>query len=87
MNNCQLKLNNWVIFVQLGRKLDYVFGKAKGRQHNLERSLSMLKALERIGIHDTFTSRLYLTEHFQPEKRLENRRIDMIGKTFRKWED
>jgi hypothetical protein len=50
---------------EIGRKLDYIFGKATGRQHNLDRSLSMLKALERIGLHDTSTSRIYLTKHFQ----------------------
>lgn len=50
---------------EIGRKLDYVFGKAIGRQHNLDRSLSMLKALEKIGIHDTPTSRIYIADHLE----------------------
>lgn len=49
----------------IGRKLDYLFGKATGRQHNLDRSLSMLKALERIGLYETPTSRSYIAEHLE----------------------
>jgi len=49
----------------LGRKLDYLFGQATGRQHNRDRSFSMFLELRRIGIHDTRTSRLYLTEHLR----------------------
>jgi len=62
-NNRQINGN---LEPEIGRKLDYIFGKATGRQHNFERSLSMLKALERIGIHDTSTSIIYLSKHFQP---------------------
>jgi hypothetical protein len=36
----------------LGKKLDYVFGKAKGSIHNVERSVDMERQLNRIGIFD-----------------------------------
>jgi RHS repeat-associated protein len=37
----------------LGRKLDYLFGRATGRLHNIERSTDMLRQMERIGLRDT----------------------------------
>ena len=49
--------------VQLGQKLDYFFGKATGNEHNIERSQSMLRQLERIGLPDTAASRQFLAEH------------------------
>lgn len=35
---------------ELGRKLDYVFGKTTSNKHNIERSLDMERQLNRIGI-------------------------------------
>jgi hypothetical protein len=47
----------------LGNKLEYFFGRATGSVHNVERSVAMLKQLERIGLPDTPVSRQYLQEH------------------------
>jgi hypothetical protein len=44
----------------LGKKLDFIFGKATGRPHNLQRSQSMLAQLNRVGIQDTPASREYI---------------------------
>ncbi len=49
----------------LGRKLDYLFGKATGRAHNIERSTDMLRQMERIGLHDTPANRQLMAKHFQ----------------------
>ncbi len=49
--------------VDLGDKLDYLFGKATGIKHNIQRSKSMLAELRKIGIHDTPASREYLAKH------------------------
>jgi hypothetical protein len=47
----------------LGRKLDYIFGKATGNEHNIARSSEMLRQLERVGLPDTFANRRLITEH------------------------
>ena len=44
------------------RKLDYVFGKATGSTHNIERSLDMERQLNRIGIQDNAKGRAYVQE-------------------------
>lgn len=49
---------------ELGRKLDFMLGKATGSIHNIQRSQDMLKSLQRIGLNDTPATRAYLTEHF-----------------------
>jgi hypothetical protein len=52
----------------IGSKLEYVFGKATGNVHNIERSQEMLRSLEKIGIYDNAAGRTYfqkaLTESF-----------------------
>jgi hypothetical protein len=48
---------------QLGRKLDFVFGKATGSTHNIQRSLGMAQQMERIGLADTSASRALLVNH------------------------
>ena len=48
---------------KLGNKLDFIFGKATGSEHNIERSKSMLRQLQRIGIFDTAANRAYLKQH------------------------
>ena len=50
---------------QIGSKLEYIFGKATGKAHNIERSKSMLKQLQSIGIFDTPTGRAYLNRYLQ----------------------
>ena len=50
--------------VNLGNKLDYVLGKATGSAHNINRSTSMLRKLEKIGLPDSAATREYLAEHF-----------------------
>ncbi|MCL2446693.1 MAG: hypothetical protein FWD06_08000 [Oscillospiraceae bacterium] len=47
---------------ELGRKLDFMFGQATGRRHNLERSTDMLRQLNRIGIFDNATGRGIVTD-------------------------
>ena len=51
------------VCANLGRKLDYIFGKAQGEKHNIDRSLSMQRSLENIGLSDSAQSRAYITEH------------------------
>ena len=48
---------------ELGRKLDFMFGKATGSAHNVQRSRDMLRQLQRIGLHDTPANRAYIEEH------------------------
>ena len=48
----------------LGDKLDYLFGKASGDAHNIERSKAMQVELQRIGTHDTPSGREYVSNHF-----------------------
>ena len=50
---------------QIGSKLDYVFGQATGRMHNIERSTTMLRQLESIGLFDNAIGRNYLKEHLK----------------------
>jgi RHS repeat-associated protein len=42
---------------QIGNKLEYVFGKATGSLHNMQRSVQMLSQLNRIGIFDNGAGR------------------------------
>jgi hypothetical protein len=48
---------------QIGSKLDYLFGKATGRQHNIDRTLGNLNQMEKIGLFDTPANREYIIEH------------------------
>lgn len=41
----------------IGKKLDYLFGKATGREHNLTRTAGMDKQLQKVGIADTPANR------------------------------
>ncbi|WP_345231342.1 hypothetical protein, partial [Olivibacter ginsenosidimutans] len=41
----------------IGTKLEYVFGKATGSAHNIERSTGMLRQLESVGIFDNAAGR------------------------------
>jgi RHS repeat-associated protein len=52
---------------ELGNKLDYVFGKAAGKpgDHNYDRAMANLRALEKIGIRDTPESRGVFQELFK----------------------
>jgi hypothetical protein len=49
----------------VGTKLEYVFGKAGGSAHNIERSTRMLKQLESIGIFDNAAGRDLLQKHLE----------------------
>ena len=49
----------------IGTKLEYVFGKATGSAHNIERSTGMLRQLESVGIFDDAAGRALLNSHFQ----------------------
>lgn len=50
---------------EFGRKLDYIFGKATGDKHNIDRSKQMLAQLERIGVADTNEWRSYIEYAFR----------------------
>ncbi|MBC6474420.1 MAG: hypothetical protein GDA48_17735 [Hormoscilla sp. GM102CHS1] len=45
------------------KKLDFIFGKASGREHNIKRSRSLFAELENIGIIDTPENRSYVANH------------------------
>lgn len=47
----------------IGPRLDYFFGKARGRIHNPERSADILRKFQRIGLPDTAASRAFLESH------------------------
>ena len=47
----------------LGNKLNYLFGKATGSLHNVERSTGMLRQLQSIGIFDNVYGNAYLRAH------------------------
>ncbi len=49
----------------IGSKLEYIFGKATGNDHNIARSKQMLRQLESIGIYDNQAGRSYLTEYLK----------------------
>ena len=48
---------------ELGNKLDYIFGKASGSSHNIQRSTQLYEQLKKIGIFDTDVGRATLTEY------------------------
>lgn len=58
------KASQKLVSPNLGRKLDYLFGQATGRLHNIDRSQSMLRQLQRIGLPDRPDVRRYLADHF-----------------------
>ncbi len=47
----------------LGNKLDYLFGKASGDNHNINRSKAMQAELQKIGIHNTPSGKEYISNH------------------------
>jgi hypothetical protein len=47
----------------IGTKLDYLFGKATGRPHSVQRSIAMQNSLESIGIFDTLIGRELVHRH------------------------
>jgi RHS repeat-associated protein len=49
---------------ELGKKLEFMLGKATGSAHNIDRSQSLLAQLQRIGLSDNPETRAYLAEHF-----------------------
>ena len=50
---------------QIDKKLDFLFGKATGRAHNLHRTKSMQISLQKIGVHDNKVGREALIEHLE----------------------
>jgi RHS repeat-associated protein len=50
---------------QIGSKLEYIFGKATGSAHNIERSTGMLRQLESVGIFDNAAGRALLKNHLE----------------------
>ncbi|BBO59021.1 hypothetical protein [Mycoavidus sp. B2-EB] len=47
---------------KIEEKLQYFFGKATGTKHNTDRSIGMLRELEKIGLSDTPAARQYLAQ-------------------------
>lgn len=47
----------------LGTKLDYLFGEATGEAYNINRSLAMLRNLNKIGIFDNAAGRALVRAH------------------------
>ena len=60
--NVRVIINNQA---EIGKKLDYFLGKATGNQHNIDRSTSMLRQLESIGLPDNVVTRQYLLRHLK----------------------
>lgn len=56
-------INGSINSADIGNKLDFLFGKATGSTHNIQRSQSMQAELRKIGIHDNSTGRECLTQH------------------------
>ena len=50
---------------EIGTKLEYVFGKATGSAHNIERSTGMLRQLESVGIFDNAAGRSVLKNNLE----------------------
>ena len=46
---------------EIGSKLDFIFGRATGSLHNIQRSTDMLRQLNRIGIFDNDAGRNYVS--------------------------
>jgi RHS repeat-associated protein len=49
----------------IGTKLDFMLGKATGSLHNINRSQSMLRLLQKMGLPDTQATREYLAKQLQ----------------------
>lgn len=49
----------------IGWKLDYVFGKATGTSHNIDRSVEMLRQLQSIGLQDTPANRQLFADYLE----------------------
>ncbi len=47
---------------KIEKKLQYSFGKATGTKHSTDRSIGMLRELEKIGLSDTPATRQYLAQ-------------------------
>lgn len=67
----------------LGRKLDFVFGKATGSLHNIERSTDMLRNLNRIGIYDNPAGRSLFRSHINQTFNNTNGIIQSNGRVLR----
>ena len=51
--------------INIGEKLEYVFGNATGSKHNIERSLDMENKLNEIGIFDNVEGRIFMENELQ----------------------
>jgi len=49
----------------LGRKLEYFFGNATGRAHNIKRSGDMVQQLNRVGLQDNAAGRAAFAQHLR----------------------
>jgi RHS repeat-associated protein len=59
------EIRNFQHPVEIGSKLEYLYGRATGREHNLQRTNQMLELMNRIGIPDTPLNRQGMAEHFR----------------------
>ncbi len=51
--------------IELGSKLNFLFGQATGNPHNIARSQAMLRQMQSIGLFDSPTTRDYVALQFQ----------------------
>ena len=63
--NLNTKKLSKVNIAQIDRKLDYLFGKAMGREHNIHRTKSMQISLQHIGVYDNKAGSNALINHFE----------------------
>jgi RHS repeat-associated protein len=68
---------------EIGRKLDYVFGKATGSKHNIDRSTGMKRQLESIGIFDTPANRDLLKKHLESVYEISRGLLQKNGRRLR----
>lgn len=68
---------------QIGNKLDYVFGQATGSVHNIERSTTMLRQLESIGVFDNKIGKNYLKEHLKDTFKVTKEIVQPNGRVLR----
>ena len=62
-NNVDEVISEGAVEADLGNKLDYLFGKASGNKHNIERSKAMQLELQKIGIHYNQSGNEYISNH------------------------
>ncbi len=58
------KGHNGVNKADLGKKLDYQFGKAGGNKHNIDRTNGLKAEMDKLGFDDTLENRAYFEQYY-----------------------